>query len=211
VDSSSSWILTFFTRTRADYQLWLESNRKQKEVHHYAGVRHTKSKNHGRRLQSVFSQVTEGSWEPTDAGSCFAHLGSRICNFDIGLVQWNASVNKRITHVRTYTKRARIIAQLRTTFWRPALFAIASCHRFLHERYSLPTNLLESYNKISNHLLDSDRAIVEMDTSFRSCNTESFWIFRSKKIAFLLFEFSKRWQHSASILQETGKNPVELP
>jgi hypothetical protein len=33
----------------------------------------------------------------------------------------------------------------------------------------------------------------------------------AKKIAFLLSEFSKRRQHNASILQETGKNPVELP
>ncbi len=40
---------------------------------------------------------------------------------------------------------------------------------------------------------------------------ESFWISRSKKIAFLLSEFSERRQHNASILQETGKNLVELP
>jgi hypothetical protein len=153
------------------------------------------------RLQSVFSQVTQGSWEPTDVASCFAHLGSRIRDFGTGLVQWNASPNKRVVHVRTYTKRARVIAQLRTTFWRPTS---TLCHRFLHERYSLPTNLLESYNKIPNHLL-------EIDTTFRSSTTESFWISRSKKIAFLLSEFNKRRQHSASILQETGKNPVELP
>jgi len=60
-------------------------------------------------------------------------------------------------------------------------------------------------------MLDRDRAIVEIDTSFCSSTIESFWISGSKKIAFLLSEFSKRQQHSASILQETGKNLVELP
>ncbi len=153
------------------------------------------------RLQSVFSQVTQGSWEPTDVVSCFAHLGSRIHDFGTRLVQWNASANKRVVHVCTYTKRARVIAQLRTTFWRPTS---TLCHCFLHERYNLPTNLLESYNKIPNHLL-------EIDTSFHSSTTESFQISRSKKIAFLLSEFSERRQHNASILQETGKNPIELP
>jgi len=145
--------------------------------------------------------VTQGSWEPTDAASCFAHLGSRIRDFGTGLVQWNTFANKKVAHVGTYTKRARIIVQLRTTFWRPTS---TLCHRFLHERYSLPTNLLESYNKIPNHLL-------EIDTSFRSSTTESFLISKSKKIAFLLFEFNERRQHSASILQKRGKNRVELP
>ncbi len=145
--------------------------------------------------------MTQGSWEPTDAASCFAHFSSRIRDFGIGLVQWNTSANKKVAHVRTYTKKARVIAQLRTTFWCPTS---TLCHRFFHERYSLPTNLLESYNKIPNHLL-------EIDTSFCSSTTKSFWISRSKNIAFLLSEFSERWQHSASILQETGKNPVELP
>jgi len=145
--------------------------------------------------------VTLGSWERTDVVSCFAHLGSRIRDFGTRLVQWNASANKRVVHVHTYTKRTSVIAQLRTTFWRPAS---TLCHRFLHKRYSLPTNLLESYNKIPNHLL-------EIDTSFRSSTTESFWISISKKITFLLSKFSERRQHSASILLEMSKNPVELP
>ncbi len=128
------------------------------------------------RLQNVFSQVTQGSWEPTDAVSCFAHLGSRIRDFGIGLVQWNASANKRVAHICTYTKIVCVIAQLRTTFWHPTS---TLCHCFLHERYSLPTNLLESYNKIPNHLF-------EIDTSFRSSTIESFWISRSKKNSLLI-------------------------
>ncbi len=84
-------------------------------------------------------------------------------------------------------------------------FAIASCTK------DIACLQLISYNKIPNHLLDSDRATVEIDTSLRSSTTESFGISRSKKVAFLLSEFSERRQHSASILQETGKNPVELP
>jgi hypothetical protein len=162
--------------------MWLESNQKQKEVHRQVGVRHMKPKNHARRLQSVFSQVTQGSWKPINAVSCFTHLGFRICDFGTRLVQWNASANKRIANVCTYIKRTHVIVQLRTTFWR---LASTLCHRFLHERYSLPINLLENYNKISNHLFNRDWTIVKIDTSFRSSTTKSFWISKSKKITFL--------------------------
>ncbi len=39
----------------------LKVTRNRKKTHCYVGVKHTKPKNHARRLHNVFSQMTQGS------------------------------------------------------------------------------------------------------------------------------------------------------